>query len=82
MNSERARALDRPPRAAQRQVRIVHQFQAEGADVLHRRLHGQLHGVLGGRIALRQQRAVFLRDIALPPVEMSSTSGRTTVHSG
>ena len=45
-------------------------------------LHRHLHRVLGRRIALGEERAVGSGRYFCPPVDISSTSGRTTVHSG
>ncbi len=55
---ERARPLDRPPRATHRQVRVVEQLQPKRRDRRDVGFHRHLDRVLGRRIPLDQERAI------------------------
>ena len=65
---ECAGALQRAPRTTQRQVRIIQQFELECRDVLNVRLNRHLHAMLRRRVALRQHRAIFRRNVLLAAV--------------
>ena len=64
--SQRRGPIDRPARPVHRQIWVVHQLQADGADVPHLRPQRELRLELGGRIAAGHYRAVLHLRILLP----------------
>ena len=64
---QRASPLRGPAGAAERQVRVVQQFQPEGRDARDVGLDRQLDAMLGGSVPLRQERAILHRQVFLAP---------------
>ena len=72
---ERGRAVNRSAGTAQGQVRIGHQLEAKGGDVLDIGLDHHFDRMFGWSVALGQKGAVFHGQILLPAVRLRIDRG-------